>query len=77
MGKNISDLNRSELERRIDEQVICCPKCARNRQILKRRLFDGLTIEELAEEFELSERQINNIIERGKECIFPDLFLCN
>lgn len=34
----------------------------RNRSILKRRLLDGLTYERLAEEFDMSERQIKKIV---------------
>lgn len=34
----------------------------RNRVILKRRIIDGLTYENLAEEFDLSVRQIKNIV---------------
>ena len=34
----------------------------RNRNILKRRLLDGLTYEKLAEEFDLSVQQTKNIV---------------
>ena len=33
----------------------------RNREILSRRLFDGIPFEQLAEEFELTDRQVKNI----------------
>lgn len=34
----------------------------RDRAIMKRRLIDGLTFEVLAEEFNLSSRQVNRIV---------------
>lgn len=37
-------------------------KAYRNRHILKRRLCDGLTFEELAEEFDMSVRQVKKIV---------------
>ena len=44
-------------------------KAYRNRHILKRRLCDGLTFEELAEEFDMSVMQIKNIVYRDMEII--------
>lgn len=37
-------------------------KAYRNRMILKSRLIDGLTFEELAEKFDMSVRQIKKIV---------------
>ena len=37
----------------------------RNREILKRRLIDGVCYEPLAEEFDLSVRQTQNIVYNG------------
>jgi len=45
----------------------------RDRSILARRLVDGIRIEKLAEEFELSPRQIKNIIYRNEEILFRKL----
>lgn len=53
------DISRSELENVIDEWVFN----ERNRKIIKRRLLDGIHYEPLAEEFNLSVRQIKNIVE--------------
>lgn len=61
----IDDIPNSTLERLIEEWV----KSERNRKILKRRLIDGLHYEKLAEEFELSDRQIKTIVKREKENI--------
>jgi len=45
----------------------------RDRLILARRLIDGITIERLAEEFELSPRQIKNILRKNEEILFRKL----
>lgn len=42
----------------------------RDRKILKRRLIDGLTYENLAEEFDLSVTQIKRIVYKGEDTIF-------
>jgi len=52
------EYSNSEIEKVIDEYV----HSARNRAILKRRLIDGICFEPLAEEFELSVRQVKNIV---------------
>lgn len=57
------DISRSELESLIDEWVIG-RNAYRNRQILKSRLCDGLTYEQLADRYQLSERQLKNIVYR-------------
>ena len=44
----------------------------RNRQILKRRLIDGICFEPLAEEFDLSVRQTKYIVSRGIKEIFKE-----
>ena len=55
------DLSRSRLEKLIDEHIFS----ERDRRILKRKWFDRITYEALAEEEEMSARQIPNIV---KEC---------
>lgn len=42
----------------------------RDRNILKRRLIDGITYESLAEEFDLSVTQIKRIVYKGEDIIF-------
>ena len=44
-------------------------KAYRNRQILKSRLIDGMTFEELAEKYDMSVMQIKNIVYRDMEII--------
>ena len=45
----------------------------RDRRILERRLIDGIKIEALAEEFELSPRQIKNILYKNEEILFKHI----
>lgn len=45
----------------------------RDRRILERRLIDGLTFERLAEEFDMSPRQMKNIVYKLQECLFKHL----
>lgn len=63
------DLCRSEMERLIDEWIIG-RNAERDRCILKRRLIDGITYEKLAEEFNLSVRQVKNIVYRSQEKLY-------
>ena len=42
----------------------------RDRNILCRRLIDGITFEKLAEEFDLSVRQTKTIVSRNEEILF-------
>jgi Mor family transcriptional regulator len=56
-------MSNSELSAFIDEWV----PSKRNRDILKERLIDGIKISILAEKYELSDRQIKNIIRKFKQ----------
>lgn len=60
------DLSRSEISYLIDEWIFS----ERDRKILKRRLLDGICYEPLAEEFDMSVRQIKNIVYKGEQRIF-------
>lgn len=62
MKHNI-DLSRSELIALIDEWIFN----ERDRQILKRRLLDGITYEKLAEEFDLSVRHIKTVVYKSEQ----------
>ena len=64
--KDLTQLDNSEIERRIDERV----HHERNRRILKRRLIDGICFEPLAEEFELSVIQAKRIVYRYQDEIY-------
>ena len=61
MESELFDKPRSEWERLIDEWVFN----ERNRKIIKRRLLDGITLERVAEEFDMSVAQIKNIVNKG------------
>jgi Mor family transcriptional regulator len=55
-------MSNSELSAFIDEWC----RSKRNRDILKERLIDGVKISDLAEKYELSERQVKYIIKKFK-----------
>lgn len=63
------DLSKTEISDLIDEWIIG-KNSERNRKILKRRLIDGITYESLAEEFDLSVRQIKNIVYKSEQQLF-------
>ena len=70
---NLENYSRSELEYAIDEWVILHRHSERNRQILKRYMLDGICFEPLAEEFDMSVRQIKNIVYKSQEQLFKHL----
>jgi len=42
----------------------------RDRRMLERRMIDGITFERLAEEFDMSDRQVRRIVNHLKEQLF-------
>ena len=62
----MEDYSNSEVAQVIDEYI----HSERNRAILKRRLIDGICFEPLADEFQMSVRQVKNIVYRGREKVF-------
>ena len=48
-------------------------KAYRNKQILKSRLIEGMTFEDLAEKYDMSVMQIKNIVYRNMEIISKHL----
>lgn len=58
-------MSNSELSAFIDEWC----RSKRNRDILKERLIDGVKISDLAEKYELSERQVKNIIKKFRQLL--------
>ena len=62
----IKELSRSELEYLINEWILS----ERDRKIISRRLIDGICYEPLAEEFDMSVRQIKNIVYKCEDKIF-------
>jgi DNA-directed RNA polymerase sigma subunit (sigma70/sigma32) len=61
MENELFEKPRSEWERLIDEWIFS----ERDRKILKRRLLDGITHEKIAEEFDMSDRQIRAIVKKS------------
>lgn len=63
------EYKNSDLAIIIDEYI----HSKRDREVLKRRYIDGIKLEPLAEEFDLSVRQIKNIIYKHENLIFSKL----
>ena len=65
----MDNLSIEQLEALIDSWI----KSERNRRLVKRRLLDGIRFEPLSEEFELSVRQVKNIVYKSEEILFRHL----
>lgn len=63
------DLSNSQIASLIDEWI----SDELDRQILKRRLIDGLTFSQLSDEFHLCERQIKNRVYKAQERLFKKI----
>lgn len=63
------DYSRTEISETIDEWILN----EKHRSILKRRLLDGVCYEPLAEEFDMSVRQIKRIVYKSEEILFRHL----
>lgn len=63
------NLSRSDWENLIDEWIFN----EKDRAILKRRLLDGLTFEQLANEFNYSTQNIQRIIYKGTARLFKKI----
>lgn len=59
-------LSRSQIEDLIEEWIFS----ERDRKILERRLLDGVTFDQLAAEFDLTARQIKNIVYKSEDRLF-------
>ena len=65
----MKDYSRTELEYLIDEWVVG-KNAERDRDIMRRRLIDGICYEPLAEQFDLSVAQIKRIVYKRNNQIF-------
>ena len=63
------EYTNSQIRQLIDEHI----HSERDREILKRRLVDGICFEPLAEEFGLSVRQVKNIVYKAQKTLFSHL----
>lgn len=64
--EKVKEYTNSQIAEIIDEYI----HSERDRKLLKRRLIDGITYERIAEEFELSVRQVKTIVYRAEKTIF-------
>ena len=60
------DYSRTEITEVVNEWILH----ERDREVILRRLLDGITYEKLAEEFDMSVSQIKRIIYKGEQIIF-------
>lgn len=67
--EDFCDLSRSEWEKVIDEWIFS----ERDRNLIKRRLLDGICYEPLAEEFGISVQQTKNIVYKATEKIIKHI----
>lgn len=61
------------LNSRIRELIEEYVHSERDRAILKRRLIDGVKFEKLAEEFDMSDKQIKRIVYKHQEELFKHI----
>ena len=69
MARELENKSRSDIEAAISEWIFN----ERDRAILKRRLLDGICFEPLAEEFDLSVKQVKNIVYKSQDKLFRHL----
>lgn len=65
----MKEYTNSQIKALIDEHI----HSDRDRRILKRRLIDGICFEPLAEEFDMSVRQMKNIVYKAQERLFKHM----
>lgn len=66
------DISKEQLNQIIENYIIGF-KAERNRSIMKRRLLDGITFEDLSYEFDMSVNQIKNIVYNQLEIIIKHI----
>lgn len=64
--RGIDNYTNSQISALIDEYI----HSERDRAILRRKLIDGLTYDELSDEFNLSPRRLKEIVYRQQERLF-------
>lgn len=67
--KEVIEYTNSKIAIIIDEHI----HKERDRNILKRRLIDGICYEPLAEEFDMSVSQVKRIVHKSEQIIFKRL----
>lgn len=66
---DLNNITNSEIAHLIDEYI----HSERDRKILKRRLIDGICYEPLAWEFDMSVRQMKNIVYKAERELFKHI----
>jgi len=69
LAKEMMEYTNTQISKVIDDYI----HSQRDRALLKRRYIDGVCFEPLAEEFNLSVRQVKNIVYKHEETIFKHL----
>lgn len=67
--QNYNTVTNTTLRHIIDEYI----HSERDRQIMRRKLIDGYTYERIAEEMEMSPRQIKTIVKRHSAVIWQNI----
>lgn len=67
------DFSRADWEWCIDQYIVGYQHCKRDRELMKRRFLDGVLIEPLAEEFDMTVENAKRIVRRSKEKIFKHI----
>ena len=71
-GMYMIEYTNSQIKHLISEHI----HNERNRRILERRLVDGIGFEDLAEEFDMSVRQVKTIVYKQQKVLFGKLMHC-
>lgn len=72
----MADYSKAHINEVIDEYinyVNCGVNAERNREIIRRRLIDGVLFEPLAEEFNISVDQCQEIVAKTRKIVFRNL----
>jgi DNA-directed RNA polymerase sigma subunit (sigma70/sigma32) len=67
------EITRDQIEETIDKYIVLHLNAERNREILKRRLIDGRTHEQLAQEFGLAVQTIQQVLYKYEPVVFNHL----
>lgn len=65
----MNEYTNTQIARLIDDYI----HSERDRRILKRRLIDGICYEPLAEEFDMSVRQMKSIVYKAQDRLFKHI----
>ena len=66
---DMKEISREDIENAIEKWIIG-RNAERDREILRRRLIDGVKFEDLADEFDLSVTHTKRIVYKGSEMVF-------